>query len=210
MASYTKLALIVFCTGALVGLGAGPEREKPTPLERLFSKDIIEIKMAQDELIAVRKDLIARLIDIIKVKENRLRNQASVKAAIFILGEMRALEAIEVLVDHIGFPDVYEGKPLTVNIEARMLHRGIKNIGEVYPAAEGLIKIGEPCLDPVIIKLTSSVSATEQKACLAVLVGLRHQDFVIHMLKEAVNKETDTKKRDRLQNSLDLLSQIER
>jgi hypothetical protein len=49
---------------------------------------------------------------------------------------------------------------------------------------------------------------TEGKACLGVLVSLRQRDSVIEMLKDAIKKETDTKKKDRLQRGLDLLAQM--
>jgi len=187
------------------------EKKKLTPIERLLSKDGQEIYQAQNELITSRKDLITQLIDIIKEKENRIKNQASVRAAMFILGEMRAVEAVQVLVDHIGFPQVYEytGESIPVDAEGGMLHRGIKGFQKTYPAVKALIKIGEPCFSDLISKLSSTDHMTEKKACLGVLVGLRQRDSVIEMLKDAINKETDTQKKDRLQSSLDLLAQME-
>lgn len=208
MVSYRKLALVLLCVGSLFVTVAALKEKKASALERLLSKDGIEIKEAQNQLLAARKDLIARLISIIEDKENRVKGQASVRAAIFLLGEMRSVEAIEALVEHIGFPFVYEGEPMIVDIEGGMIHRGLKGIGKTYPAVSALIKIGEPCLDDVITKISSTDHVSEEKACLGMLVGLRQRDFVIGMLKDAIKKKTDTKKKDRLQSSLDLLMQI--
>jgi len=221
MDPYKKLLLIPFCVVVLLVMEScrkekkvieSPQKEeKPTPVERLLSKDGKEIYEAQNELFTARKDLIGQLINIVKDKQNRLRRRASVRAAMFILGEMRAVEAVQVLVDHIGFPQVYEytGESIPVDAEGGMLHRGIKGFQKTYPAVKALIKIGEPCFSDLISKLSSTDHMTEKKACLGVLVGLRQRDSVIEMLKDAIKKETDTQKKDRLQSSLDLLAQME-
>jgi len=211
MVSCSKLALILFCVGSLLAVGGCREEKQATAVERLLSKESEEIYEAQNELIRARKDLIARLINIVDEKENRLTRRASVRATIFILGEMRAVEAVQVLVGHIGFPYVYEytaGESIPVDADGGTLWRGIKGIQKTYPAVKALIKIGEPSLDDVINKLSSTDHLTEQKACLGVLVGLRQRDSVIEMLKDAIKKETDTKKKDRLQRGLDLLTQM--
>lgn len=211
MVSYSKVVLVSLCTcGVLVATGCKRHKEVSAP-ERLLHKDGAEVKQARDELVAARKVLVGDLVAIIKEKKNRLRKRASVEAAMFILGEMRAVEAVQVLVDHIGFPQVYEytGESIPVDAEGGMLHRGIKGFQKTYPAVKALIKIGEPCLSDLISKLSSTDHMTEEKACLGVLVGLRQRDSVIEMLKDAIKKETDTKKKDRLQSSLDLLAQME-
>jgi len=208
VSSCSKLALILLFVGSLLAVVEYREEKQTTSVERLLSKDGQEIYEAQNELLTARKDLIARLINIVKNNENRLKRQASVRAAMFILGEMRAVEAIEALVEHIGFPFVYEGEPMIVDIEGGMIHRGLKGIGKTYPAVSALIKIGEPCLGDVITKLSSTDHLLEEKACLGVLVGLRQRDSVIEMLKDAIKKKTDSKKKDRLQRGLDLLAQM--
>lgn len=210
MVAYNKLVLILlFCVVCLLTIGAAQEDRKPTIIDRLLSKDNIEVYEAQNELIAARKDLIAQLITIIKDKENLTRKKASVRAAIFLLGEMRATEAIETLVEHISYPFVYEERALIVQeIHGGMISRGLKDMGRTYPAVRALIKIGEPCISSIITKLALTENVSEEKACLGVLVGLRQRDFVIGMLKETISKETDSKKR-RLQSSLDLLSRME-
>lgn len=221
MVSYRKLALVLLCVGGMLVINAcrkqkkviePPQREKhkPNNVEGLLSKDGEVIHEVQNELLAARKHLITRLIGIIKEKENRTKNQASVHAAILILGEIRALEAIEALVEYIGFPRLYETEAGIISVQGgSMLDRGLKGIGNTYPAVQALINIGEPCLDNVIDKLSLTDHLAERTPCLAVLVGLRQRHSVIDMLKEAMNKEGDTKKRDRLQSSLDLLIQME-
>lgn len=208
MISYRYLALASLFVASLPSVGTVSGTKETSALKRLLSNDFNEIKEAQDEIVTSRKNLISGLINIVEQKENRIKKESSVRAAIFILGEMRAVEAVQVLVGHIGFPHVTEQwREPTPGPPAGMgtIRSGLSGIQKTYPAVGALIKIGEPCLGHVIDKLSSTDNISEQKACLGVLVGLRQRDSVIHMLKDAINKETDTKKKDRLQSSLDLL-----
>lgn len=212
MISYRYLVLALLCVGSALSAVTVPGSKKAWALQRLLSKDVIAIKKAQNELIAARKNLISGLIKIVEQKENRIKKDASVRAAIFVLGEMRAVEAIELLVDNIGFPYVKEpwseprpGPPAGMGT----IRPGLSGIQKTYPAVGALVKIGEPCLCHVIDKLSSTGGVSEQKACLGVLVGLRQRDFMIEILNDTINKETDAEKRDRLQNSLNILTKIE-
>ena len=211
MISYRYLALTSLSIVSLLSIGTLSGTTKTSTLERLLSNDVNVIEKAKNELITTRKDLIERLIKIVNQKENRIKREASVRAAIIVLGEMRAVEAIELLVDNIGFPYVREpySEPRPGPLAGSgTIGRGLSGIQKTYPGVGALIKIGEPCLRHVIDKLSSTGGVSEQQACLGVLVGLRQRDFVVDMLKEAANKETDTKKKDRLQSSLDLLKRM--
>ncbi|GAH57113.1 unnamed protein product, partial [marine sediment metagenome] len=171
------------------------------------SEDSKGIKEAQDELIAAGggRNVVAGLIAIIDEKENRVRKPASVYAAMTVLGEMRAIEAVDVLVGHIGFPHVYEGEPMPIFGGMGMMHDGLKGIERAYPAVRPLIQIGEPCIGEVLRKLSRSDQRGERMACLGVLLGLRDQPLVVEMLKEAIENESDSIKRDRLQRGLNRL-----
>lgn len=212
MISHRYLALAMLCVGSLISASTVLGSKKAWALQRLLSNEWTEIKEARDELVTARKSLIAGLIKIVEQKENRIKKEPSVRAAIFVMGEMRAVEAIEMLVDHIGFPYVQEGgdEPRP-GPPAGMgsLKRGLRGAQKTYPAVAALVKIGEPCLGAVITKIASTENVNERKACLGVLLGLRQRDFIIKMLDDTINNETDAEKRDRLQNSLNMLAQIE-
>ena len=209
MIYYFKVVLMLLCTCAvLVVVGC---EKKASPLEKLLAEDGTEIKGAQDELVAARKELVGELIAIIREKENRVRKKPSVEAAMFVLGEMRAVECVELLVENIGFPYVREPdsepRPGPRGGMGTIVY-GLKGIQKVYPGVEALIKIGEPCLGTIIRKLSSTGHVTEKKACLAVLVALRGRSTSVALLKEGIGRETDLKKRYRLQRSLDMLVEI--
>lgn len=209
MVSYSKVVLVSLCTcGVLVATGCKRHKEVSAP-ERLLHKDGAEVKQARDELVAARKVLVGDLVAIIKEKKNRLRKRASVEAAMFVLGEMRAVEAVEVLVDHIGFPYVHEGGGYApLEVEGGMWHKGLKGIGRIYAAAQALIKIGEPCIESIMNKLSVTEGMNERLACFGVLVDLKGEATGQSMLKDAIEGETESKKKERLQRSLEFWLKI--
>ena len=91
---------------------------------------------------------------------------------------------------------------------AGTVHLGLKGIQKTYPATEALVKVGEPCLRTVITKLASTESVNVMKACCGVLVGLRGRDSAVEILKEAIGKETEVNRRNRLQKCVDWLKQL--
>ena len=212
MISNRYFALTSLSIVSLLSIGTLSGTRKTSTLERLLSNDVNVIEEAKDELITTRKHLIDGLIKIVNQKENRIKREASVRAAIIVLGEMRAMEAVELLVDNIGFPYVMEplseprpGPPAGMGT----IRPGLNGIQKTYPAIGSLLKIGEPCLNAVINKMASTENVNEQKACLGVLIGLHHRDFIIKMLNDKLNKETVLEKRDRLKNGLNILTKIE-
>lgn len=219
MNSSANVAVIVGCLTILSAF-QGCRNEKaavPTPekgegltvVQRLMSKDGKEMVAARDELIAARKELLRQLIGIIEEQKNRINRQSSVRVAMYVLGEMRAVEAVDVLVKYIGFPRIYEGEAGIVSLDGgTMLYRDLNKIRSVYPPADALIKIGEPCIDAVISKVGSAETNYEREACLGVLVGLRGRDWTVETLTTAMEKETDAEKKRWLKRSLDALAEV--
>lgn len=213
MNTYRKLTRIaVYLTVLMVMQGCRNEKktmpvsqqaEELTAVQRLISKDGEDVSTARDELVASRKTLIGQLIQIIEDKENRVYNTTSVQTAMYILGEMRALEAIDVLVEQLGFPHTAEGG-LTV-MQGGMMFQRLKDAGRMYPGVNALVKIGEPCLDAVVAKLKSPVIVTPY---VAVLVQLRGRDWTVETLTTAMEKETDAEKKRWLKRSLDALAEV--
>jgi hypothetical protein len=185
-----------------IGLAAAAE-EKPSEhsaAERLLSQEGGQLEEAQSELLAARAKLIADLSGIIRDHENQRHRTAAVHSAMFILGEMRAPEAAEVLAEYIGFPQVLPpGRGILV-IPGGMGRRW-------RPAAEALIKIGAPCVPAVVDKLAHTDNSDEGEACLAVLDALRKRDSVSQVLEKAIARERDAKRRSRLEAGLSLLSE---
>jgi len=207
MFSSRKLLLALVCAGILLlAAGVQPEVKEPA-INRLLSNDATVIQEARQELSAARHDLIWQLVSIVDDGDNLRTRPASVQAAMFLLGEMRATEAVKALVEHIAFPIVL----LPIGEPAPGLFLGTHqgpDFSEWLPAVEALTKVGEPCLTELLDKLSATDNILEQQACLCVLTELRERDAASAMLVDAIAKEQDTKKQERLRNSLDMLLSI--
>jgi hypothetical protein len=123
---------------------------------------------ARRELLHERNSTISQLISAIEEKADRSSNHAFVRDAMTVLGDIRASEAIDVLVRHIAYPR-------TATIEDRQFtSAGRISIGDAgLPAIDALVKIGEPCVDAVIMKIRTTTVANERIACVGVLRRLK-------------------------------------
>ena len=214
MVSYSKVVLVLFCVG-LELISSGCRKKKQTHLvEKLLTKESAQITEARDALLAARKteELTAQLINLIAEKKNRNEYIGGVEAAMFVLGEMRAVEAVPVLVEHIGYPHYCEpgegpagGYP---GFSSGMLVRRVSEYVRIFPGVEALTKIGEHCLDDVVTGLAGAKSMVQAKPYLVVLVVLRERDSAVEILKEAMDKETEVNRRNRLQKCVDWLKQL--
>jgi hypothetical protein len=80
-----------------------------------------------------------------------------------VLGDLRATEAIDVLVKHIGYP-------WTAKIDDRVIVSPARiAFGGSGPAVDALVRIGEPCVDAVIWKIRTTKVQEERIACVNVL-----------------------------------------
>jgi hypothetical protein len=183
---------------------------KKPAVERLLSEETAEIAEATEELIETRKQLIRQLIELIENEQNRQLRHPCVRSAIYILGEMRALEAIDVLVEHIRYPEGIVVDGLIIDVGPALLRGGgVSGIERICPAVPALIKIGHPCLGKVMTKLYSTEPSYEVDGCLAVLIGLRGIQAVKGDLNTRLDKETDQKKRERLETAIKRLLEEE-
>ncbi len=194
MFSGREIVLLTLWVAVLLCIGSAQPQPKEPAVKRLLSKDASTREEAQQELLAARTDLISQLISIVDSEENHQTRRESVRATMFILGEMRATEAVSVLVKYIAFAD----EPTVLTATPHRLGSG--PLSQV-PAVEALVKIGEPCLKAIIGKLATTYNVREQAACIRVLIELRERDAASAMLADAIAKEQDTKKRERLHSS---------
>jgi len=175
----------------------------------LLSEDQAVRRQAVEALLAQRKEVVTALIDIIETKANLTERPGSVRAAVELLGAMRAVEAVDPLVDIISFSN------------ARLAGAGHKSLrsSQRLPGlwwerplqgttAHALIEIGQPCIPAVINKIAKTDDLVELKACLKVLVHLRRWTDVADLLHEAVVEETDQARIRRLQNALAALANM--
>jgi hypothetical protein len=208
MRSGTQLVLVLVCAMVVLCVGRGHSQGNQPAAARLLADDAETRDEAKGELLAARADLISALVSIVGDEENQTARPESVRAAMFILGEMRATEAIGVLVANIAFPDTlpppaapppggFVGTGSLYTIRSRPL--------EQWPAVEALTKIGEPCLQPIIGKLATTGDVREMGACIRVLTELRDDDSASLLLAHAIAQQADHEARQRLLGALNLL-----
>ncbi len=89
MFSGRELVLVLLCVAVLLCIGSAQPQPKESAVKRLLSNDATTRKEAQQELVAARADVVSELVSIIDDKDNQLTRSDSVRAAMFVLGEMR-------------------------------------------------------------------------------------------------------------------------
>ncbi|MEQ8785782.1 MAG: hypothetical protein RIC55_05765 [Pirellulaceae bacterium] len=182
------MQLFVFCIGVRGFAAEGDEQrvsqdKRPLPASKarlegvgrdvttaLLSDDFELREQAIAGVVRDRKELIKQLCAVVAEPTNCSGRPEAVRGAITLLGELRAKEAVDVLVDHLAFPDVAPkgaGPPRLVT-DARDLYPTRDRL----PAIKALIAIGEPGVDRLVEKLASPRNHVEFEACLIVLKAL--------------------------------------
>jgi len=199
--------LVCACAGGALLVGAARQDDRPQVIERLLSKDPVQVNQARDELLSARRDLIGKLKRIVEDPNNRAYKGPSVEAAIFLLGEMRAIEAVEVLADHIAWPVVQkpDERPHPPEISSRVMVTTLASFRR-WPSVAALVKIGEPSVDPVFRRLIDTRTELELKAHLSVLIWLRDRDYILGRLNQLLSKAPDPEHRLMLEQALHLVT----
>jgi hypothetical protein len=100
--------------------------------------------------------------------------------AIMLLGELRATEAIPTLLDNLDFKN-----PRITSKTSR----GSLYLGDVYPAAEALRKIGAPAVDPLIDRLGAYTDHSGgRRRCCFVLKHVLGNDMARARLQLAIER----------------------
>jgi hypothetical protein len=166
----------------------------------------------------------SRMMDPARSGEPEVIQTDSARRAIYILGEMRATEAAAVLTANLGFPcatidpkvwirpDATAAAQREVPPPAQIRHyRAIAShpLEQLdQPAVEAMLKIGEPCLGPLLEGLASNPNTVQMGSWIRVLLELRGHDGTVAMLKEALAEEKDPARRARLQKCWDILEKV--
>jgi hypothetical protein len=114
-----------------------------------------------------RARIIEQLTDGIERNARFSKKFDSVRSAMLTLADMHAVESIDILIRHIGYPFTAEQDDLQI-APPRVTY-----IDERAPAVAALTKIGPACIDPVIEKLTTSDREVERIGLVSVLRQLK-------------------------------------
>lgn len=218
MSSRLLIVGVILSGSALTLLATEPPRPMKTgrlkSVRMLLSKNYRTQQQAKQQILAERKKMTSELSAIVADPENHVYRPESVRKAMELLGELRALEGIEVLVTYIGFPHVHHPDageyPDTGGGKNKPVLKGspgeAKWLAEQFPAIGALINIGEPCIDAVISKLSTTDHPLEQTACTAVLKHLQQHPSVREKLRQAIPKVLP-RKRAALEKALKALDE---
>lgn len=138
--------------------------------QMLLSADKSVRDGARQDILDAHNELIARLSENIANHANHRDSQEGVAESIRLLGELRSPKAIDVLVEHIGFPLV--SYPDRTYISPFPFRPG-RPLQDYLPAMDALVNIGPASVLPVARKLVATESDVEYRACFAVLYSLQ-------------------------------------
>lgn len=172
--------------------------------QMLLSADKSVRDGARQDILDAHNKLIARLSENIANHANHRDSQEGVAESIRLLGELRSPKAIDVLVEHIGFPLV--SYPDRTYISPFPFRPG-RPLQDYLPAMDALVNIGPASVLPVARKLVATESDLEYQACCDVLYSLRGGSMPV-TVQEAMDwayRTADPNRRLRLSRSRPLL-----
>jgi len=210
LAGFALLGTVSGVAALMIFAGDNPmpsnvvQRTPHEAVRMLVSDSLDEPERGKQLILEERRELISQLSAIISDPQNHVRRGNAVEKAMFLLGEFRAPEAIKVLVTYIGFP--YVNHPGGGQYPGPLETTGTisKPIEELLPAIPALIKMGEPCIDEVIKKLSTADHVLEIKACQTVLKKVNEPPSVRTKLERAIEGAAP-RKREQLRKTLEML-----
>ena len=183
------VALICLVTFATV-LGAenrdGRVRALKALLDRLRSPKWQESEAAFQSLETDRWVTIEALLRVLRVPERGPDDYVARMHAMEILGEYRAVEAVDVLIAHLTdvhpFPVVWD-RPASWDGVSRSERHPLR----LYPAAFALVQIGNRSMRPLLDRLTRPVNDDELRIMAFVIYMIDGKDLGLARLKLAVD-----------------------
>jgi hypothetical protein len=190
------LATCVFVVGPAAARG-----EEPDDVVRgLLSDSEQERREAENEILNARNMVVSSLIQIIREEDNRSMRPVSVDRAMRLLGELRAPEGVNVLIENIGFPILFEfGTPRGGTGGNSLIG---KSPAELFPAVNALIAIGEPAIGPIIKRIAENQdSVIKRRAYIEVLRELDKKTAIRDQFVREIEKSSG-RPQERLRHAL--------
>ena len=159
--------------------------------EKQFSGDI---QTLQKTALQQRKDLIENMLNLVKTKEFlSIRKEIAIE----ILGQIRAIEATDILLNMVDYHLPISGMYSPTTDPEGLRYR--------YPVVNALINI-KPSYDSVINKIADVDDISCIRCYVAILIGIEGEDVCRYILKKAVEKEHTERKLSRLNSALNMFN----
>jgi HEAT repeat protein len=146
------ITVAIVCTSLGAAPSNGQDKDAVANRVRRLNSENGQVRAeARRELLQERNDTIAWLAAVIEERAQRTSQRRVVAEAMSALGDTRAPEAIDLLIRHIGYPRTAAIDDRAI-MSPTVLYMGDSGL----PAIDALVKIGEPCVDPLIAKIRAT------------------------------------------------------
>ena len=185
---------IVFVAGcvlvAILALGAAVA---PSVISKLQSERVEERVKAREEILESRRLLIDKLIELAGedrpgLDEDRTVWGDSKHVSILLLGELRATEGVDVLLDNLTYRNTWDPSGYYP--------------WAVYPALEALVKIGMRGIPGALERLKTSQDERERENCYWLVRGGLGVETGRFAIATAMQDERDPERKSRLEAAL--------
>lgn len=166
--------------------------------DALLSRDGNQRKRAMWAVRAQHLRTVRKLREIVVSKTPHADQQHAADAAIRLLGELRAKEAVPILIDNLAF--TYR---LPVGASALPPFPSM-------PSVAALIEIGLPCLDPLIRRVAETDDIIVRERAAIVLDQVIGTDMAVLYVRDRCDREKDDARRQRITSLAQQIDKVER
>jgi len=175
-----------------------PQKNQAQTLESLVSTNRnvrLDVAVKLDKQ---RSQLVQKLMVIIDGT-----NSVKVKLdAVVVLGQYRASEAVPLLVRHLEWDDAgSHGEPMRPTMTE-------EDWAEITPVTFALEKIGIPAIPELLDKIAQTDDTNITTKCVSIFQAIEGKEVTQFRLQGLLDKETDPKKKERIQAALDALKKL--
>jgi hypothetical protein len=172
------------------------------PMIEKMKQFLNEMLQLKETTIQQRNELITKLMNIVK-DANNPNSIASIYVAVNTLGEIRAVEAADLLLDmadYRGEGDISRTHTIRMPTTATP-----DDLERDWPFVKALINI-KPPFESVIKRMAGEDSSRRENCYVAILTGTEGPDVTRYLIEKAIKKETETRKIERLNSALNMLN----
>jgi hypothetical protein len=164
-----------------------------------FRKEMLQLAQSTSKQ---RNELIKRLVDIIRDLRIKICNPPALYTAIGILGELRASESVDVLLDMVDYVPITAGSRPFSDLSLDPIGSLAKN-NEMVKA---LIKIRPP-YSSLLKKLEVEGNVIRFQCYTIILIETEGADVSRYILEKSIEKESDERKLLRLNAALKIINE---
>jgi len=131
-------------------------------------------------------------------------NSDEVKAyAVVVLGEFRAAEAAPLLVRHFEWDEI-----IANSADSAIPRREAETLRWSYPVSYALLQIGLPAIPALLNRIQETEGTNTTDKCVRLCRAIEGPAATQSRLQALLEKETDLKRKGRIQSALDVLTKL--